>query len=123
MIAKNCSIEDLERALKEVNKKYENNITFNRYPEKYGNGIRFTLRVKDSKKAGHRIGHTGRRLINACWHVHGDFFDALFKINPEAIIIVGSNRKITKNYGNWQDWNIGSVLYPLMYSEACECER
>jgi len=121
MIAKNVTIQDLEQTLRLVNKIYDNNVTFNRL-EQYGKRVRFTLRVKDSKGKGARRGHTGRRLINACWHVHGDFFDILFKINPRAVIR-SAGREITKDYGNWEDWNIGSIINPLYYSEACECWR
>ena len=28
---------------------------------------------------------------------------------------------IDKNGGNWQDCDIGSIMSPQMYSEACEC--
>lgn len=131
-----CTIEDLQRALNTINPKYGDNIAFNRLDS---NG--FTLRVKDSKKAGHRLGQPKflgfdkgidyakrRRLPYACWHVHGDFFDALFTIQPEAEIVSSGSlanplpvNKITKGQGNWQDWNIGSRKYPYYMSEACEC--
>jgi len=119
MIARNTTIEEMERALKEVNKKYEDNITWNRF-EKQGKAIRFTLRCKDSKKAGHRRGFHRQRLVSACWHVHGHFFEELMKINENAVIFAG-NRKIDKYGGNWQDWNIGSILNPVYYSQACDC--
>jgi len=137
MIFRKCTINDLEAALAKVNKKYDNNIIFNRLDAKG-----FTLRVKDCKKAGHRRGFpefTGfnsppnwnkrRRLSSACWHVHGDFFDALFKIEPEAEITTSGSlanplpiNKITKDKGNWQDWDIGAKLNPYMMSEACDCD-
>lgn len=115
MLYRKCNIQDLEKALDIINKKYQGNITFNRLDNKG-----FTLKCKDSKKPGHRRGYSGRRLISACWHVHGDFFDALFEIKPEAIII-SLGEKITRFYGNWQDRNIGSMMYPLYLSEACDC--
>lgn len=132
----NATLTELDAALRAVNKKYDNNIQWNRAPE--GNVTRpsFTLRVKDSTKAGHRRGQPryeaktynygdvatrpGRRLINACWHVHGDFFDALFKENPNAWIRAGT-QKITKERGNWEDRNIGSQMNPFYFSEACDC--
>lgn len=124
MLFRNCTISDLQKALDEVNKKYENNIIFNRLDARG-----FTLRCKDSKKAGHRLGYyvhhkTGNRsrLVSACWHVHGDFFDALFGINPDAVIVARKN-KITKESGNWEDCNIGSMMFPFYFSEACECQR
>ena len=119
-----CTINDLEKALAKVNEKYDNNIIFNRLDPQG-----FTLKVKDSKKAGHRLHlsynldglHSQRRGISACWHVHGDFFDALFAVNPFAIIHSMGN-KITIENGNWEDKNIGSQMFPQYHSIACECD-
>jgi hypothetical protein len=126
----NVTEKDLKEALARINKKYENNIAFANFQQISKNRYNVTLRVKDSKKAGHRIAYWAyvngkvRRLPNACWHVHGDFFDTLLDINPNAVIYA-LNRKIYKKgdevIGNWEDWNIGSIMYPLYYSEACEC--
>jgi len=119
MKVKNVTSQEIEAALKTVNKKYENNIVFKRFEQK-GKQFVFTLTVKNSKKAGGRIGNSGKRVAAACWHVHGDFFDALLEINENAVITTCSG-KIDKNNGNWQDRNIGSIYEPLMYSEACNC--
>jgi hypothetical protein len=126
----NVTEKDLKEALARINKKYENNIAFANFQQISKNRYNVTLRVKDSKKAGHRIACWAyvngkvRRLPYACWHVHGDFFDTLLDINPNAVIYA-LNRKIYKKgnevIGNWEDWNIGSIMYPLYYSEACEC--
>jgi hypothetical protein len=128
MLIKNVSKKDLDKALMWVNKKYSNNITWNNFEQvnKKGDRFRVTLKVKDSHKNGARLGscvtHLGNRrhLINACWHVHGNFFDALLVINNKAIIKT-AGRTIDINNGNWEDWNIGSVMEPFYYSEACEC--
>jgi len=132
MKAKNAPIEDLERALNEINKKYDNNVIFE-HIHQYGKRsimVNFRLRVKDSHGKGARLGQhltkkgNRRHLINACWHVHGDFFEALLKINPKAEI-TALNKKITMNSGHyeiWRDWNIGSLYEPLYFSEACECQ-
>jgi hypothetical protein len=133
MIARNCSIKDLEQALKDTNVSYDNNVTWNRKPEKVGTGFRFTLRVKDSKKPGHRLAQSsGNRMVSACWHVHGDFFDNLLSENPAAVVLTGAKGHriyadgVDKNgdpevIGNWKDYQIGSMANPLMFSEACEC--
>ena len=127
MIARKCTEKDLQAALRAINKpfgiygrNYRKNIIWNRAPEKCGAGFRFTLRVNSSKGPGAKTGWNGRRTVSACWHVHGHFFDALFRICPAAIIRAG-DQKITKEAGNWQDRNIGSDFQPLMYSESCEC--
>lgn len=128
MIIRKVTEKDLIQALKTINKRYKNNIIFNRLDQKTNTTFNVTLKCKDSKKPGHRLGFyrtsTGkqRHLINACWHVHGYFFEALLEINPEARIKAGT-LYINRDGGNWQDRNIGSVMYPLMYSEACECEQ
>lgn len=144
MIAYGIDSTGLSKALKNVNKKYKNNVVFNREPEAYGKGFRFTLRCKDSKKPGHRLSTHGereytdkdkivdrlsgnkvkekaRRFPSACWHVHGDYFDEVFKISPDARI-VSKGKNITSSYGNWEDNNIGSMMNPCYHSEACECE-
>jgi len=116
-----ASIEQLNKALKAINKQYKGNIIYNREPEQISkNRVSFTLKVKDSNKTGARRGHTGRKMISACWHVHGDLFDALFKIKPDVLILAGTQR-ITAEHGNWIDRNIGSIMSPLYYSEACIC--
>lgn len=116
MLIRNVSLTDLEMALGDTNDAFENNVIWNRSPEPVGKGFRLTLRVKDSKGAGARRSHTGRRLVSACWHVHGTFFDAL----PEKAVIRTSD-SITHPNDEWQDRNIGSMFQPLMHSDACEC--
>ena len=120
MIARNCTEADLKKALDMVNIKYSGNVIFKRldFPT-------FTLRVQDSSGPGARLHYQPwagreRRGISACWHVHGDFFDCLFNINPGSYVL-SSGRKITKDEGNWIDWNIGSIMYPFNYSQSCHC--
>lgn len=115
----NATIIELNRALELVNERFNNNIKFKRLDNK-GNRKIFTLTVKNSKDAGGRIGFTGKRVAAACWHAHGYFFDALFSIN-ENIYIYSMGKKITADSGNWQDKNIGSIMSPLYYSQACKC--
>jgi hypothetical protein len=117
----------LNDALKAVNEKYEGNITFKKCEIINGEGTRarFTLTVKDSRKAGGRISHSGRRVCAACWHVHGDFFLACLALDAGAVIKSAGCADITAGYtrADWQDRNIGSQFSPMMYSEACDCER
>jgi hypothetical protein len=118
----NATIQELETALKEINKRFDNNIRFKRL-ENSGRRNTFTLTVYNSKKPGGRIGQNGRHIAAACWHAHGYLFEALLKINPEAFVISGGSLRIDINGGNWQDRNIGSIMYPLYYSEACDCNN
>lgn len=128
MIAKNTTRDQLEQALKAINApdQYAGNITWRRAPEVMNNAgdrFRFTLRAVDSRGKGGRISHNGRRIgQSACWHAHGYFFEELFKVAPEAVILAGS-KTITKDAGNWEDRNIGSMMQPMMYSDACDCNK
>jgi hypothetical protein len=120
-------MREIKRALSILNKKYKGNITLiemeNANLKK--TAFRFRLSVKDSRKPGGRLGFmrlkNGERkhICSACWHVHGDFWDILFSINPETR--VWAHKWITKEKGNWEDRQIGSMMDPLMYSEACDC--
>ncbi len=119
----------LEEALRLTNEEYEGNVIWNRHPEMKnmkGSTFRLTLRVKDSKLAGHRLSQAlttkgnRSRMISACWHVHGTFFDFLFDLCPELRIRAGTTVMKSKE-DNWEDTNIGSMFYPLMHSDACDC--
>ena len=134
METRNATMADVQSALVEVNKLYDGNVQFKHLDMK-GRNIQFTLRVADSHGKGARLGFpnitTGkqRHLPDACLHVHGHFFEALFAINPSAAVVggydpdTGRKLRITKDGGNWQDRNIGSQVYPLFFSEACECNK
>lgn len=124
MKAKHVTIADLETAMADVNRQYNGNLEFDRL-EANGKSVNFTLRVKSSSGPGHRLGFHGRKMAKACWHAHGDFFDALFAVKPDAIVISrgGPGAVVTKASGNWQDCNIGSQVQPLLLSQACECNH
>lgn len=120
MLASNVTIPDLIFALEETNKHFSGNICFKYEPKKIGRKYRFTLRTQNSSQPGARRTTQGHRNISACWHAHGVFFAELFKINPDAVIMAADHR-VTKDKGNWHDWNISSRFNPLMYSDACDC--
>jgi len=118
--------KEIKEAIRIINsEKYEGNVKVYVSP-KNSKTLKVYLSVYDSHKKGARLGFSGRHLINACWHVHGNFFDTLLNINPKAVI-KAQDLKIYKDddgrtIGNWQDWNIGSILCPLYFSDACECD-
>jgi hypothetical protein len=123
-------MENFHAALAIVNTRYDGNIKFKTLEPK-GRRISFTLTVVSSTigtgkakvtAAGSSKGPNGRRIAAACWHVHGDFFDALFRVCPDAVVM-SLGKVITKDGGNWQDWNKGSMIYPKLASECCECHR
>jgi hypothetical protein len=118
----NATIEELEAGLKTLNELFNNNIVFNNGPERISrNRSRFTLKCKDSSGPGARLGHSGRKMISACWHVHGKLFDILIHTIRGNIFIKAGARTIDSTGGNWEDWNIGSVMHEFYYSEACLC--
>lgn len=71
-------------------------VIFNREPEKYGSGIRCTLRMETSRDHGAKMSEprniygelvgTPRRTVSADWDVHGAFMAAVYNINPKARI-------------------------------------
>lgn len=123
MYIKNVTQEQIEQALNVVNGKYDGNILFNRC-ERSGRRWAVTLRTKVKSKRnnddGVKRGYSGRLTTSACWHVHGDFLDALMIIEPE-VEIKSLGRTINVNGGNWHDWNAGSIIYPQYMSEMCDC--
>lgn len=136
MIVTNATKEDLRKALDAVNKKYNDNIQFfgdNGYYESDGleqvgkTRISFRLETKSyTHGGGYRRTFTGKRHRSACWHVHGDFFDALLDLNDKAVIRwaglkIHQDQHGHGRFGNWQDWNIGSLAQPLYASQACDC--
>jgi len=116
--------DTLKKALDVINAKYQDNVEFERFDANC-KSVDFTLRVRSSKEPGARRGHSGRRMAKACWHVHGDLFDAILKLDNKARIISrgGPGAVITSAGGNWQDCNIGSQMQPLYFSEACDCNK
>lgn len=117
---KGATREQIGIALMHTNCLFEDNIIFKKF-QPFGKNYTVTLTVKDSRKPGSRISFSGHRISAACWHVYGVFFDEILKQSTSAIII-SNGQKITKEYGNWIDRNIGSIMEPMMYSEACNCE-
>lgn len=127
MYFKNTTRQEMLEALTILNQKYDNNVEFVYLDWNTSrHAVQCTLRVKESHGKGARLSQSQtslgnhRHLINACWHVHGDLFETILKLNPNVVIYAEKN-KIDKHGGNWQDWNIGSIMNPLYYSEACEC--
>ncbi len=117
MRVKGISVEQLNLALKTVNDTHDYKLIYNREPEKSGRFLNFTIRSEKSRIAGASISHSGRNSVAASWHAHGYLFDEIFNIDPDAII-KSRNNTITKDDGNWVDFNIGSMMCPMYASEG-----
>lgn len=144
MQVKNTSLDEIKKALDLVNKKYEGNIRFHSdgitSKNQKGTRLQFKLYTHSVEKAGHRRHFRpdyskgfdnpplkSRRSRYACWHAHGDFFDALLNLNPKAVIRVGRAAGQVYDdaygrHGNWEDFNIGSQVCPIYFSQSCDCE-
>lgn len=131
-----ASKQAIETALEVVNRAYDSNVMFNRFDAANAkdNKYNVTLRVVSSRGKGARMNHDwSRHLVAACWHVHGDFFDALpdgTKVvshwgsqGKQVTFTVAQSRDSGTHYksGYWQDQQVGSVMQPAMMSELCEC--
>jgi len=129
MEIRNATLAQIGAALDEANEHFKGNLEFRDITplNKKGTGYRVTLRVKSSRGPGARLGqqvnHNGNRrhLPCACWHAYGKFIDALFSEAPDARLIT-SGQRYTRDNWSWVDRNIGSMMSPLYYSEACECQ-
>lgn len=114
--------QEIQDALVAANELFAGNLEFKRfeYERDRRDGrqqFRVTLRVADSHEPGHTHGSQGRHLISACWHAHGEFFDAL----PEGTEIRAMHGT-TYPGARWVDFNIGSDYRPRYASWACHCE-
>jgi hypothetical protein len=129
----NATTQELNEALEKINHRFDHNIIFRELKQISKNRRQFTIRVIDSKKAGHGRGNDHpnwtdrkgnpvkpRRLVSACWHVHGWLFEELINLNP-LIFIKSRGQRIDKLGGNWEDYNVGSMIYPQAASDRCDC--
>ena len=72
--------------------------------------------------------HEGRRVHAVCWHGYRDFMREVFKRDPDSRILTAkadyrNAADFEAKYGNtgWQ--NVGSMMFPMFYKDACVCDR
>lgn len=108
------------------------------FTRKDGSCQRFTARVVlrhtgfqlygkgDDLAPGQRRSWQGRRINAACWHAYRDALQELFNTEPDAKV----STAFAKYHGAEQfsekfpatGWaNIGSMVQPVQYREACDC--
>jgi len=101
MIITYATINDIEKAIKEININYENNlvpstiINLSIYEDILN--FKVNLLVDDLNKPGGRVCYTYRINPYACFHAHYDFFNKLIEINPKAIIMTSEDWIIKKD--------------------------
>jgi len=120
MRIKGLTEQQLRDALTETNKMHDYDLIFKREPEGKGNYLLFTIRSRISGIRGASISFSGRNSVSASWHAHGHLFDMIIDRYPDAIIITAKST-ITKNGGNWIDYNIGSMMCPMFASDCSIC--
>ena len=111
---------------------YDDNLQFNREPEQLGNWLHFTIRVKDSHKAGagRSASHfnRGRRQVSACWHAHRDVMRAIFRTAPDALLVTGIARYegsdgFEHEFPATGHANVGPPIDPIARQDCCECPQ
>lgn len=88
MIATGVTRQQMEEALSRLNStspfaKEGQRFYFRSFRRLGGTRFRFTLGA-NSHKPGSRYSVNGRRTPSACWHAHGQFFELLFELAPDA---------------------------------------
>jgi hypothetical protein len=121
----NATETDLHRALDRANERYEGNLTLN-IAGRRGNALSFRLGVRSSRGRGGKVGRNGRHIAAACWHAHRDFMLALFDLAPEARLKTAvadyrGKAGFAAKFEATGRRNIGSMMEPIEYREACEC--
>jgi len=134
MIVTKILPNDINKTIKKINKKYDNNIKTdssldcicNIYPK-----YKINLLIKDFNEAGARIGLINKPNKLACWHTYYDFFNILLEINPRAVIYLYGDWIIKKTsddkiLGNLDKINKNSAYYvhkPKLSSFLCRCKQ
>lgn len=151
MLIRKATPEQIAAALAAVNTAHDT--TLHAGTSAYGNtgllpvgrGWRLTLKLESSRDPFHRHGHRsdsrnvayndgcGKRMSYVCWHGHRAFMRALYRLAPDAIIRTGlatyrgaddfERTHQATAWGSDPARGIGSLVAPLAYSDACDCER
>ena len=132
MYIKGIDSQSLQFALHRVNNRFKDSWIEPDYVVSTKFGVKVKLRVQTSKSTFHRLGQSftslgnRRKLACLCWHGFGHVFREVFKINPHAVVRTAQityrgGGDFNLRYGS-SDRNIGSMMNPLYYSEACECD-
>jgi hypothetical protein len=131
VIIRNVTKDELNWALAQTNRRFRNNLKFKRLEKIKGRARaggekwNVTLTVRNCYGRGGRYYPVSRRHVTAaCWHAHGNFYDALpLRRNVEIITSKGGNyntfERVKIRPGDyWLDWR-GNGGTPI--SECCHC--
>lgn len=130
MIARNVTLDEVRKAALAIGA----DLRFD--TRQKGNTVQFTLRPENGKwqrRSASMFGND-RKVAAVCWHGHREFFRELFKRVPTAKVQTRATREFPKGE-RWYtaenfeqvyratDTNIGSMMAPVRYSQACYCEE
>ena len=124
------NITNFETILNEIKLKLNIDIDFNSISK---NCFRVKLNKKKENKNYQRTGFYNNkdgspRKINAiCWHGYRDFINELYTINENLRIVSAQATYLNKEdflnkYPDTAYNNIGSIMQPMNYADACLCE-
>ena len=125
MIVSGIDLAELDHAVQYASSKFSNNLTYlSGTPDRKGiDKYRVRLRVKDYNGPGWRLSmcqYGIRNIPNACWHVIGEFLNALppsAKVHFDARSSGGPS-KTWRPGDPWDDWMYG---LSTKMSEMCNC--
>ena len=71
-------------------------------------------------------GFSGRRTVAVCFHGHRAFYERVFSLNPDALIVTSRRRwtsleDLNEHASEVGAQNVGSQFNPQAYAEQCEC--
>ena len=93
-----------------------------------GKALRWRLDVRSSRGPGaRRRASDDARMKAACWHVYRDVLARLFEVNHGRIKTAQAEYRgradFEDKFPDTGHANIGSIMRPVEYRDACDCER
>jgi hypothetical protein len=122
---------DFENSINQIANKLEIEIDYNSIS---GNCYRVKLNKKKENKNYQRKGFynnkngTPRKVNAICWHGFRDFLTELYKVYSDlrvftAQITYNNKQDFELKYPDTANINIGSMVQPLNYEDACFCNK
>lgn len=92
-----------------------------------GGAVRFVLRPTGEAFCRVSASGSGRRVWAVCWHGHALALRLLFDAFPQAVVKTAlttyrGHHDYVRLAGRTAYRQVGSVLRPCYYAEACECD-
>lgn len=114
MKAKNVKLSDVQKSIDLVNKERGYQLAVRDF-KNVGHWLQFTIK-SPSKVPGSCISVSGRNMPCASSHAYGFVIDELFNLCPDMIIET-LGKRYDKTTWKWNDYNVGSIMFPCWASE------